>query len=68
MTTRTEVERLVTQLQRGGISRRDFVYRAMGQGAPIPDLGTLRAVPLYGGWPWFLPLVDGYYRVRDRFG
>jgi glycine/D-amino acid oxidase-like deaminating enzyme len=41
---------------------------AMAQGRPMPDLGPLRAVPLYGGRPWFLPLVDGYYRLRDRFG
>lgn len=34
----------------------------------IPDLGPLRPVPLYGGWPWFLPLVDAYYRARDRLG
>jgi glycine/D-amino acid oxidase-like deaminating enzyme len=38
-----------------------------GQGT-IPDLGPLRAVPLYGGTPWFLPFVDVYYRVRDRIG
>jgi hypothetical protein len=25
-------------------------------------------VPLYGGTPWFLPLVGGYYRVRDALG
>jgi len=24
------------------------------------------SVPLYGGNPWFLPLVGGYYRLRDR--
>jgi len=23
-------------------------------------------MPLYGGNPWFLPLVGGYYRLRDR--
>jgi glycine/D-amino acid oxidase-like deaminating enzyme len=22
--------------------------------------------PLYNGNPWFLPLVGGYYRIRDR--
>jgi glycine/D-amino acid oxidase-like deaminating enzyme len=38
-----------------------------GEGS-IPDLGPLRAVPLYGGTPWFLPFVDGYYRLRDRLG
>jgi glycine/D-amino acid oxidase-like deaminating enzyme len=33
----------------------------------IPDLGTrrFRAIPLYNGIPWFLPLVGGYYRARD---
>jgi glycine/D-amino acid oxidase-like deaminating enzyme len=34
----------------------------------IPDLGPLRAVPLYGGTPWFLPFVDAYYRLRDGIG
>jgi glycine/D-amino acid oxidase-like deaminating enzyme len=27
-----------------------------------------RAVPLYGGTPWFLPFVGGYYRLRDWVG
>jgi glycine/D-amino acid oxidase-like deaminating enzyme len=33
----------------------------------IPDLGSdnFRAIPLYSGVPWFLPLVGGYYRARD---
>jgi glycine/D-amino acid oxidase-like deaminating enzyme len=33
----------------------------------LPDLGTsrFRAIPFYNGVPWFLPLVGGYYRVRD---
>lgn len=36
----------------------------------IPDLGTtcFRAIPFYNGFAWFLPLVGGYYRVRDWFG
>jgi len=36
----------------------------------IPELGTsrFRAIPFYNGVPWFLPLVGGYYRVRDRLG
>jgi glycine/D-amino acid oxidase-like deaminating enzyme len=40
-----------------------------GAGA-IPDLGTtrFRAIPFFNGVPWFLPLVGGYYRVRDRLG
>lgn len=40
---------------------------ALGGGSALPDLGPLRAFPLYGGRPWFLPFVDAYYRVRDRF-
>jgi glycine/D-amino acid oxidase-like deaminating enzyme len=33
----------------------------------IPDLGGTRfkAIPLFEGFPWFLPLVGGYYRARD---
>lgn len=33
----------------------------------IPDLGGKRfkAIPLFNGFPWFLPLVGGYYRARD---
>jgi glycine/D-amino acid oxidase-like deaminating enzyme len=35
----------------------------------IPRLtAPFRAVPLYRGTPWFLPLVGGYYRVRDALG
>jgi glycine/D-amino acid oxidase-like deaminating enzyme len=36
----------------------------------VPDLGTsrFRAIPFYNGVPWFLPLVGGYYRVRDWLG
>jgi glycine/D-amino acid oxidase-like deaminating enzyme len=36
----------------------------------VPDLGTsrFRAIPFYNGIPWFLPLVGGYYRMRDRLG
>jgi glycine/D-amino acid oxidase-like deaminating enzyme len=37
-----------------------------GNGA-IPELtgAKLRAIPLYRGTPWFLPVVGGYYRMRD---
>jgi glycine/D-amino acid oxidase-like deaminating enzyme len=37
-----------------------------GRGA-IPELtgDRLRAIPLYGGTPWFLPAVGGYYRLKD---
>jgi glycine/D-amino acid oxidase-like deaminating enzyme len=33
----------------------------------LPDLGaaSFRPIPLYNGIPWFLPLVGGYYRIRD---
>jgi glycine/D-amino acid oxidase-like deaminating enzyme len=33
----------------------------------LPDLGaaSFRPIPLYNGVPWFLPLVGGYYRIRD---
>jgi glycine/D-amino acid oxidase-like deaminating enzyme len=32
----------------------------------IPGLGGgLPRIPLYRGTPWFLPLVGGYYRVKD---
>ena len=37
-----------------------------GRGA-IPALaGALPPIPLYGGRPWFLPAVGGYYRMMDR--
>jgi glycine/D-amino acid oxidase-like deaminating enzyme len=33
----------------------------------LPDLGgkPFKAIPLFNGFPWFLPLVGGYYRARD---
>lgn len=33
----------------------------------LPDLGGKRfkAIPFFNGFPWFLPLVGGYYRTRD---
>jgi glycine/D-amino acid oxidase-like deaminating enzyme len=33
----------------------------------VPDLGGKRfkAIPLFNGFPWFLPFVGGYYRARD---
>jgi glycine/D-amino acid oxidase-like deaminating enzyme len=31
---------------------------------PLRDL-SFRAIPLYGGRPWFLPLAGAYYKVRD---
>ncbi len=37
-----------------------------GRGA-VPELTgeRLRAIPFYGGTPWFLPAVGGYYRMKD---
>ena len=37
-----------------------------GRGS-IPELtgSHLRAIPFYGGTPWFLPVVGGYYRMKD---
>jgi glycine/D-amino acid oxidase-like deaminating enzyme len=37
-----------------------------GRGA-IPDLtgDRLRTIPFYRGVPWFLPVVGGYYRLKD---
>ncbi len=45
----------------------DQVGRAMLGAAPWPGLAGLpfRAVPFYGGQPWFLPLAGAYYRVKD---
>ncbi len=36
-------------------------------GGELPDLGGKRfkAIPFFTGFPWFLPLVGGYYRTRD---
>jgi glycine/D-amino acid oxidase-like deaminating enzyme len=42
---------------------------ALAGAGTIPRLtAPFRAVPLYGGTPWFLPFVGGYYRVRDWLG
>ena len=42
---------------------------ALAGAGEIPRLtAPFRPVPLYGGMPWFLPLVGGYYRVRDALG
>lgn len=45
----------------------DRVGHAMAGRAPWPALAALpfRAVPLYGGRPWFLPLAGAYYRTKD---
>jgi gamma-glutamylputrescine oxidase len=42
---------------------------ALAGAGTVPRLTLpFRPVPLYGGTPWFLPLVGGYYRVRDWVG
>ncbi|MBA3317839.1 MAG: spermidine/putrescine ABC transporter substrate-binding protein [Gemmatimonadales bacterium] len=41
MSTRKQLERLVGQLERGGISRRDFVWRAMALGLSVSSAGAL---------------------------
>ncbi len=46
----------------------DRVGRAMLGRAEWPALSAIpfRAVPLYEGWPWFLPLAGAYYGLKDR--
>jgi glycine/D-amino acid oxidase-like deaminating enzyme len=42
---------------------------ALAGAGTIPRLTpSFRPVPLYGGTPWFLPLVGGYFRLRDWLG
>jgi glycine/D-amino acid oxidase-like deaminating enzyme len=42
---------------------------ALAGAGTIPRLTSpFRPVPFYGGTPWFLPLVGGYYRTRDWLG
>jgi glycine/D-amino acid oxidase-like deaminating enzyme len=54
-----------------GVALATYLGNRMGEvlagKGDIPDLGTshFRAIPLYNGVPWFLPLVGGYYRARD---
>jgi glycine/D-amino acid oxidase-like deaminating enzyme len=54
-----------------GVALATYLGSRMGEviagRGPIPDLGTtnFRAIPLYNGVPWFLPLVGAYYRARD---
>jgi glycine/D-amino acid oxidase-like deaminating enzyme len=57
-----------------GVALATYLGSQMGEvlagAGEIPDLGTsrFRAIPFFNGVPWFLPLVGGYYRVRDRLG
>jgi glycine/D-amino acid oxidase-like deaminating enzyme len=57
-----------------GVALATYLGNRMGEvlagAGEIPDLGTdgFRAIPFYNGFPWFLPLVGGYYRARDWLG
>jgi glycine/D-amino acid oxidase-like deaminating enzyme len=57
-----------------GVALATYLGSRMGEvlagAGEVPDLGTkrFRAIPFYNGVPWFLPLVGGYYRARDRLG
>jgi glycine/D-amino acid oxidase-like deaminating enzyme len=54
-----------------GLALATYLGTRMGEviagAGEIPDLGGKRfkAVPFFTGFPWFLPFVGGYYRVRD---
>lgn len=37
------------------------------EGRTAFDAFEFRAYPFYGGRPWFLPLVEGFYRARDAW-
>ena len=41
MSKREQLERLVGELERGGLSRRDFVRRAMALGLSVSSVGAL---------------------------
>jgi glycine/D-amino acid oxidase-like deaminating enzyme len=55
-----------------GVALASYLGNIMGQviagSTAVPDLGTetFRPLPFYTGVPWFLPIVGGYYRTRDR--
>jgi glycine/D-amino acid oxidase-like deaminating enzyme len=54
-----------------GVALATYLGTRMGEviagSAQLPDLGgkRFRAIPLFNGFPWFLPLAGGYYRMRD---
>jgi glycine/D-amino acid oxidase-like deaminating enzyme len=54
-----------------GVALATYLGTRMGEvllgTAEVPDLGGKRfkAIPLFNGFPWFLPFVGGYYRTRD---
>ncbi|HEU4681032.1 MAG TPA: FAD-binding oxidoreductase [Gemmatimonadales bacterium] len=54
-----------------GVAMATYLGTRMGEvlagAGTVPDLGGKRfkAIPLFNGFPWFLPFVGGYYRARD---
>ena len=54
-----------------GVALATYLGTRMGEviagAGQLPDLGgkRFRAIPLFNGFPWFLPLAGGYYRMRD---
>ena len=54
-----------------GVALATYLGTRMGQVmagvGELPELGSksFKAIPLFNGVPWFLPLVGGYYRARD---
>jgi len=54
-----------------GVALATYLGTCMGKviagAGEVPDLGGKRfkAIPFFNGFPWFLPLVGGYYRTRD---
>ncbi len=54
-----------------GVALATYLGTRMGEvmagAGQLPDLGGKRfkAIPMFNGFPWFLPLVGGYYRARD---
>jgi glycine/D-amino acid oxidase-like deaminating enzyme len=54
-----------------GVALATYLGTRMGEviagAGQLPDLGgkRFRAIPLFNGFPWFLPLAGGYYRIRD---
>ena len=50
---------------------RRVALRILGReqpGSSVFDRPSFPTRPLYFGWPWFLPMVIGWYALQDRFG
>ncbi len=54
-----------------GVALATYLGTRMGEvllgTSELPDLGgkSFKAIPLFNGFPWFLPFLGGYYRTRD---